>query len=310
MTRTPHDQFAKQYLEELLTLLGTVETSRDVASEVREIDVYFIPVVPPPNDPKILGLLGQMAATASVYEPFRNQPQRLEILDSQAKLNFVINQQKRKAKRENTSYSETEWPFLWILCPSCSDRLIEGFGAQPDPSGKWPTGIYFLAEFLNTGLVAINQLPINQDTLWLRVLGKGKTQEQAILELAALPRGNPLRENLTELLASWHVTIQFRENENIDEENQELLMKLSPVYLRWREQTLEEGIQLGVQQGIQQGQQTIKRQMIENLLNFRFGSLDSELLAIIEPVLQLSPEEFTPLLLTASREELLERFGK
>ena len=79
MTRTPHDQFAKQYLEELLTLLGKVETSRDVASEVREIDVYFIPVIPPPNDPKILGLLGQMATTASVYEPFRNQPQRLEI---------------------------------------------------------------------------------------------------------------------------------------------------------------------------------------------------------------------------------------
>ena len=108
MTRTPHDQFAKQYLEELLTLLGKVETSRDVASEVREIDVYFIPVIPPPNDPKILGLLGQMAATASIYEPFRNQPQRLEILDCQAKLNFVINQQKRKTRRENTSYSETE----------------------------------------------------------------------------------------------------------------------------------------------------------------------------------------------------------
>ena len=39
----------------------------------------------------MLGLLGQMAATASIYELFRNQPQRLEILDCQAKLNFVIN---------------------------------------------------------------------------------------------------------------------------------------------------------------------------------------------------------------------------
>ena len=241
MTRTPHDQFAKQYLEELLTLLGKVETSRDVASEVREIDVYFIPVIPPPNDPKILGLLGQMATTASVYEPFRNQPQRLEILDCQAKLNFVINQQKRKSRRENTSYPETEWPLLWILCPSCSAKLIDGFAAQPDPGSKWPTGVYFLPEFQNTALVAINQLPINQDTLWLRVLGKSQTQEQAILELEALPRGNPLRENLTELLASWHVTIQFREN--IDKDDQELLMKLSPVYLRWREDTLEQGRQ-------------------------------------------------------------------
>ncbi|MGB3512119.1 MAG: hypothetical protein WBA93_23345 [Microcoleaceae cyanobacterium] len=233
-----------------------------------------------------------------VEEPFRNQPQRLEILDCQAKLNFVINQQKRKARRENTPYTETEWPLLWILSPSCSARIIDGFGAKLDPSGQWPTGVYFLPKFQNTAIVAINQLPMNQDTLWLRVLGKGQTQEQAILELEALPRGNPLRENLTELLASWHVTIQVRDN--INEDDQELLMKLSPVYLRWREETLEEGIQ--------QGEQRIKQQMIENFLNVRFGSLDPELLAIIEPMLQLSPEELTPLLLNASREELLERF--
>ncbi|NEO57741.1 MAG: hypothetical protein F6K54_34565 [Okeania sp. SIO3B5] len=303
MTRTPHDQFAKQYLEELLTLLGKVETSRDVASEVREIDVYFIPVIPPPTDPQILGLLGKMAATTSVYEPFRNQPQRLEILDCQAKLNFVINQQKRKARRENTAYTEAEWPLLWILSPSCSARIIDGFGAKPDSSGQWPTGIYFLPDFQNTAIVAINQLPINQDTLWLRVLGKGQTQEQAILELEALPKGNPLRENLTELLASWHITIQVRDN--INEDDKDLLMKLSPVYLRWREETLEEG----VQRGVQQGEQRIK-QMIENFLNVRFGSLDPELLAIIEPMLQLSPEELTPLLWSASREELLERFSE
>ncbi|NEQ72949.1 MAG: hypothetical protein F6K23_07620 [Okeania sp. SIO2C9] len=303
MTRTPHDQFAKQYLEELLTLLGKVETSRDVASEVREIDVYFIPVIPPPTDPQILGLLGKMAATASIYEPFRNQPQRLEILDCQAKLNFIINQKKRKARRENTPYTEAEWPLLWILSPSCSARIIDGFGAKLDSSGQWPTGVYFLPKFQNTAIVAINQLPINQDTLWLRVLGKGQTQQQAILELEALPPGNPLRENLTELLASWHITIQVRDN--INEDDQELLMKLSPVYLRWREETLEEG-----RQEVRQESQQKTKQLIENFLNVRFGSLDPELLAIIEPMLQLSPEELTPLLWSASREELLERFGE
>lgn len=40
MNRQPHDQFAKEYLEELLTSLGEVETSKDVKSEVREIDAY------------------------------------------------------------------------------------------------------------------------------------------------------------------------------------------------------------------------------------------------------------------------------
>jgi len=41
MTRFIHDLFAKEFLEELLSPLGTVNIGRDVTSEVREIDVYF-----------------------------------------------------------------------------------------------------------------------------------------------------------------------------------------------------------------------------------------------------------------------------
>ncbi|NET55988.1 MAG: hypothetical protein F6K47_07400, partial [Symploca sp. SIO2E6] len=39
MTRFAHDQFAKEYLEELLAPLGEVKAPRRVAGEVREIDV-------------------------------------------------------------------------------------------------------------------------------------------------------------------------------------------------------------------------------------------------------------------------------
>jgi hypothetical protein len=300
MTRTPHDQFAKQYLQELLSLLGEVETSRDVASETRQIDVKFVPAKPPPTNPQILGVLGKMAATASLYEPFRNQPTRSEVLDCQAKLNSVINEQQRKARREKTSYTEAEWPLLWILSPSCSPRLTNGFASKEDTTGKWPKGIYFLPEYQGTALVAINQLPVNQDTLWLRVLGKGKTQAQAILELEALPIGHPLRQNLGELLASWHVTIEVKDD--VTQEDRELLMKLSPVYLRWRENTLE--------QGRQEGQQENRRQMIQSFFKVRFGSVDEELSAIVEPMLELPQDELTSLLLTASKEQLLERFGK
>jgi hypothetical protein len=43
MTRQPHDQLAKEYLEELLAPLGEVKPSKDVKSEVQEIDVWFVP---------------------------------------------------------------------------------------------------------------------------------------------------------------------------------------------------------------------------------------------------------------------------
>jgi len=68
MTRFIHDQFAKDYLEELLAPFGEVKAPRRVSAEVREIDVWFSPTA----NTDILGLLGKLAATPSVFEPFRN----------------------------------------------------------------------------------------------------------------------------------------------------------------------------------------------------------------------------------------------
>lgn len=89
MTRQPHDQFAKQYLEELLAPLGQVETSREVSPEVRQVDVWFVPTRSPSTEPQNLGLLGKMAATACLLEPFRNAPSPVEVLDCQSKLNSL-----------------------------------------------------------------------------------------------------------------------------------------------------------------------------------------------------------------------------
>lgn len=41
MTRFPHDQFAKQYLEELLTSVGEVRVGLEVLGESRQVDVWF-----------------------------------------------------------------------------------------------------------------------------------------------------------------------------------------------------------------------------------------------------------------------------
>ena len=71
MTRFPYDQFAKDYLQELLSPLGSVETSKNVASEVREIDVYFAPSSQAQIDKLSLGLLGRFTDTAALIEPLR-----------------------------------------------------------------------------------------------------------------------------------------------------------------------------------------------------------------------------------------------
>lgn len=296
MTRQLHDQFAKQYLEELLAPLGQVETSRDVSSEVRQVDIWFVPAASPSTEPQLLGLLGQMASSACSFEPFRNQPSPVEVRNCLLKLYSLHGELLRKARRENDSVSEAELPILWILSPTCSANLLNGFGAKLDNSGSWVEGVYFLPEYQKTALVAINQLPITEATLWLRILGRGETQRQAAREIEALPNNHPFRRNILEIVGRWYVNLQT--SQNLDEEDREVLMNLSPAYLKWREDV------------VQEGRREERREMVENLLQIRFGSLDDELAGAIPLMLQLPSQELTRLLLTLSREELLERFGR
>jgi hypothetical protein len=111
-----------------------------------------------------------------------------------------------------------------------------------------------------------------------------------------------LRNKSIDLLLSLKTTLEL--NQNIDKEDRDLVMQLSPLY----QQRLAEATQQGIQIGIEQGIHNERRTLIENLLKVRFGDLDEQLTAIIEPLLALPPDQFTPLLLQLSREDLLRRF--
>ena len=89
MTRFIHDQFAKQYLSELLSSLGKVETSKDIAAEVRQVDVFFTPSSSPLISPNELGLLGRLTDTPAIFEPFRNPITANDIRTCMLKL-FVL----------------------------------------------------------------------------------------------------------------------------------------------------------------------------------------------------------------------------
>ncbi|BAZ02216.1 hypothetical protein NIES37_62270 [Tolypothrix tenuis PCC 7101] len=297
MTRFIHDQFAKDYLEQLLTTYGEVQAARRVAGEVREIDVYFIPNSPASNISETLGLLGEFATTPALFEPFRNAASATEICDCLLKLLEVRGDLQRQANRNNTRIQEAEIPKLWILTPTASEQILSGFGAK-SKSNSLP-GVYFMAEYLRTAIVAIHQLPRIPETLWLRIIGRGNVQKQAIDELEALPPTNLFRKAALELLYNLQQNLQFTQSQ--DEDDRELVMRLAPLYQQDREQAVQEGEQRGIEQG--------ERLVVENLLKVRFGELDNELQAIISSLLALPPEEFTPLLLQLSREELIARFS-
>ncbi|NES93053.1 hypothetical protein [Okeania sp. SIO2B9] len=302
MTRFPYDQFAKQFLEELLSTIGEVKAPREVRGEARQIDVWFSPQPQLQGNLEALGLLGHFATTSALFEPYRNPVTSNEICSCLLKLLEVRGEFQREAKRNNNRIYEDDYPKLWIITPTASQSILNGFGANLDEK-NWLRGIYFLPEYLRTAIVVIHQLPRVPETMWLRILGRGKVQSQAIDELEALPKDNPQRENALLLLSDLLSNIEV--NPDIDSEDRELIMRLSPLF----SQRLEEATQSGIQQGIQQGVQQRDREVIENLLVFRFGQLDSELEVIIQRLQSLSLPELIPLLLQLSRDELLARFG-
>ncbi|AFZ08081.1 hypothetical protein Osc7112_3734 [Oscillatoria nigro-viridis PCC 7112] len=319
MTRFIHDLFAKEFLEELLSPIGTVNIGRDVTSEVREIDVYFTPSNAIPEYSETLGLLGKMASTTAIFEPFRNPANVSEICSCLGKLLDVRGELERKFRRENTRYDDAQLPRMWILTPTASKALVDSFNATPDTE-NWMLGIYFLGESLRTAIVAIHQLPETPETLWLRILGKGGVQQRAISQLSTLAPDDPLRIIALELLYRLQSNLVTDAPQELEPEERELIMAIAPLFQqqiqaaqqqareegleqgleRGLEQGLEQGLERGLEQGLERGRQEQQRLILENFLRFRFGELSPKMTVFLSPISNLAAAEFTVLLLAIS----------
>ena len=236
VTRQPHDQFAKSLLSEFLEPWGRVEVSREVSDEPRSIDIYFEPNFQ--QQMLGLGLLGQMARTPCLLEPYRNPVTPVQLRACLLKALTVRAQQER-------ADLDADPPRLWILTPTASEELLSQFGAQAE--ALWPQGVYLMPSGLLGGVVVIHQLTRSRETLWLRLLGRGRVQQQAIEEVLGMSDQDPERPRVLELLGNWKIVLDEK-REALREEERELVMNLSPAYLKWKEETLKEGEQRALEQ--------------------------------------------------------------
>jgi Domain of unknown function (DUF4351) len=309
MAQNPFDQLAKQYLEEFLAPIGQVIRNQEIPGEAKFVDVFFAPNPDHPPDPD-LGLLGRIIQTTCSLEPFRNAPSRTEIRTCILKLIWLQEAERRTAKQERRKFSDEHLPQLWVLASTVGKPLLRDFGAQADP--HWPIGVYRMANALKTTIVAIDQLPVTPDTLWIRLLGKGPTQENAIQEVLALPAKHPRRNSILRLLANWHVRIDLNELQPFSE--QETIMALSQAFLEWEQQTQLRGEELGRQEGRQEGeilgeergQLASLRSLLSILLPQKLGVLPEHLHAVLQTLQVPQLEALTAELLSFSTIEDLE----
>lgn len=185
------------------------------------------------------------------------------------------------------------------MTPTASEALLNGFHATPDEE-NWPRGIYFLGEYLRTAIVVIHQLPETEATLWLRILGRGRVQERAILQLSGLSVDNPIRAIALELLYKLQSGLAVNTEQQLEAEDRELVMAITPLFQQKLEAVKQEGRQEGIQEGRQEGRQEGQRAILESFFLVRFGELDAVLAAFLNPVSTLPATEFTMLFLQLS----------
>jgi hypothetical protein len=91
---------------------------------------------------------------------------------------------------------------LVTIVPSIEAHILEGFAIKP--SSHQIPGIYEYPPAFHTTIIVTSELPRNPLTIWLRLLGRGPTQRDAIDDLMALPVSHPQRAVVLQQLQDWY----------------------------------------------------------------------------------------------------------
>ncbi|MBE9238792.1 DUF4351 domain-containing protein, partial [Anabaena aphanizomenioides LEGE 00250] len=222
-----------------------------------------------------LGLLGDLAKTPAIFEPYRNSVTDEQIEDCILKLLEVKRVLRKEFKDKNTKIPDHQIPRLWIITPTLSDRILSSFGAIP--STKFCQGVYEIAEYFRAGIVVIHQLPETPETIWLRILGREKVQSKAIDELLSLDTDEQFKRKTLELFYVLMDRIAIRNPKTITEVN---MKRLVNYYQQDRD--------LAVQEGKTEGQLSL----VIRLLTKKFQEINPN---ITQKIQQLSLEKIEEL---------------
>ncbi len=288
------DAFSKEFLADLLIPYGTVERSFEVPGESKFIDLLFLPTASTVSKPKVSGLLKQVISTPSVLEVYSGSPSKDEVATCLAKLLWLREDIVRSANRDDRKLVSNDYPRLWILANSLSASVRKKCAVIQE--NRSPQGIHhFPNSIIRTVMVSLKELPINPDTLWLRLLARHATQTQAIQEVLSFSTDDPRRDPLLRMLCAWKI-VTIATNPSLFENLGATKMAYPQIFLDWEAATQERGEQIGEKRGEKRGLQIGAKEkaltIALRLLNRRIGVLDQ---AIQSRVVQLSSTQLEDL---------------
>jgi hypothetical protein len=295
VTRIRFDQLAKSMLDEILSTAGEVRTQVEILGEVQAADVLFLPARDREAERKRLGLLGRMAETACLLEPFSDAPGANAALDCLTKQLTLRRNLVREARKNE--HGPPEIPRLWILSAGRPMTVLTGLGFRR--LAGWPRGVWTAAPLLSTYLVVLRDLPETRGTLPLRLMGSGVALRRALSELNALPREEWEPRAIVPLLLALRIQVfhNLEDPESADENIMSYLQELKTTFADWERHVFEEGMEKGMEKGL--------RDALPALYQARLGPMPDELREIIEATEDVSAlRSWVTLFGTATADEI------
>lgn len=268
--RTRFDQLAKGILGKVLADVGEVRLQEEIAGEVQAADVLFLPAAERATERTRMGLLGRMAETPCLLEPFHDTPGVDAVLDCLCKQLTLRRNLLREARKNDDR--PPELPRLWILSSGRPESVLAGLGFAA--CEDWSAGVWQAAPSLALFLVVLRDLPATRDTLPLRLLGTRATFYRAVTELHALPPEDWEQQALTHLLLAFRREI----SQDLEEDEMSYAEEIQAIYDEWDRRVRQQAEQRGREEGREQG---LRRALLRSYQT-RFGTMPEPLRAAIE----------------------------
>ena len=254
--RNIYDQYAKDTLRALLTPVGPLDIEKEVRPEAQRVDLFFTPARDRIAKLTLLGLLGRLTRRPCSLEHFHNTPAGLIIIECLRKhLNLCH-------LLSLEPIPPPAMPLVWVLSSGRPDGALAGLGLTQGRG--WPRGVYLAPSLLRLGVVAINELREERDTLLLRLLGSGRTLKRATAELRRLPPDALEVQVVLPILIRYH--LEAATDPDRTSEDKEFLMSTQDVVAMWEQRVRQEGLDKGRQE-----MAVAARQALLVLYEVRFG---------------------------------------
>jgi hypothetical protein len=266
--RTRFDQLAKGILDRALSAAGEVRTQEEIAGEVQAADVWFRPTPGATAARARLGLLGRMAETSCLIEPFHDTPGVEAMLDCVSK---QLTMRRRLAREARKDERDAEVPRLWLISAGRPSSALSGLRCEP--LDGWPPGIWHGPPLLSTYVVVLRDLPTTRETLLLRLMGASQVSRGAVKELRALPADAWEPRELLPLLLAYRVKID-QDPDTSSEDDMGYADELQGIYDDWERRVRQQSEERGIEKGM--------RELLMGTYEARFGAMPDALRAALE----------------------------